>query len=430
MIEAILPVPMRLKVGTPIINSRYCDCTLGMPDGRQLPVSMSTGRTLLVPPAYLFKIVSVWNNTVYEHNMLTFQPINLDRVLNGTELVPFYPISVKRYGGIHDSGTFLFIKSINSILADHSVTSLSASYETKTPDIVSGMAKLLDDCFGSPISKLVANPNLAVVPSLTPSMVQLMPLLCSASPAIACNFFHEMAAYMYAWDSFLDRYAAEATSFGVSMEECLAQSMKEHIYPESIEELDPITTLCCANLLVWPNQLLPQIHNNERIRGMTRMAQDLATYDTEQEHLPHQLSQDSLQIDTSANTFDYLIEEIGLLPFSDIRASITNDAFDGTINIRTSQLFQAVPVVNTTESLYNAMRELGRLYTDDKLPWKHITLSKNWVDEMYLTLEMYDGSIFRSYTHLSWAYLSSPALINQTISNAIATCVQAHLGLE
>lgn len=431
MIIAVVPLPQRHNPGEIIYNKKL-DCYYD--PNAQRTINVACGRNFMVPPAFshslqnappihLFKVVSTWDNVLYEHIFLSYHKLHPFYLTNDGYPVELFPISVKRYGE-SGTGTYLFIEPINSIFQDPNYKNWCLARGHDVLDEVVSLPTFLERCLSmatdmlpTPWSNKLARTALGDRMSkyLTPTV-----------PTQATNLYNEIMQYCGNPDglySYLDdmgtysmgnHFSPEQLSLDYEYNWMKKVSDKNGV--SRVYDVDPITVLCLNTpTSVTSLRLLPFLGTEQMLKGHLALAAETGQYNPGTEVF--KLDSEFAVNTTDSNYLDDLVEALCKLAATDVVIFIKNtgDILRPIVQIEQAHMFTAFANCFKSEinDIHVACMGIVREYDKTRVGWDTITITKNWLDEIYMVLVDKEGRVWKSHMTLTFYHLASSSLINQ-----------------
>lgn len=419
MINAIIQIPNRLKIGTVLFGG-----CVGEKRHAGHTVQQLSGRSIRVVPLIFYKFFSQWGNSYYEHIFATdepFDPISMSRFRDaltgeysksriGALLVP---ISMKRIGG-NSVETFLFAKSINFLISNYQIgealsnipfdgiQSFDMNKGIEVPDqngLFSGGVVSYGDYRKHLFQDVLYS---AYGTNKLPRDVEFaLSHMTSERPATIDSCMEELN-YNYSTPDAVWAYIDELYKYETGEPLDPKEFFAEHNYRESI--IDPLTLKCLrsptyillANLKPYMSPLAMRRY------GMIGL-----------EPQQDEFTSNIIPFNFGGNVFSYSKNE-----FMESLMSIPDDGF--TIRMTWDSYipeYYSMFGYNsslTAESLHNSSRQLFlNKWIDKEYAYDDIVISKNWYDEIFISCKNKMG-ITTYYINLALYHLMSPSLINKS----------------
>lgn len=373
MIIAFAPSPLRFAPGTIMDgrtgNSVRPDFLLGCNITPTMLLNKYIGDNLPLPNGGFYK--------VYETNSSVLHEYTLFRVTLVNNEIFYIPVSLKRYYSdgdfVKQTYTYLYIKGITTILKpnDYNIVSLYQLLELVRP----GKNNILNN---------------------------------SGIPYDAASISLEHPEVM---TSILEEISQNGLSDPVDTNECINRSLytiQDDITLINKVPDDDISVYGCTYSPMVPEAKLMQRQN---------LGQCLIYSQLAEEQIRNMQNADLLPLDLSApcfNEFEFerIISDIYCSPYTDIYLDL--DESGSIINAYFSLLSCQDEVVRAgyqfmiPRIVSNGIRVHNRTHV---IPISRISLSKNWLDELYFTIYYKDGGYQCYFMNLSAYHLYSPSII-------------------
>ena len=414
MINGIVQLPIRLPRGTVIRDEHGFSFFNPILDSE---ITVACGRNLRVPPANFYKVISSWGDATYEH---IFAALDTERlILNYHTLtdqfgkvIELYPISMKRCGD-QGVGTFIFVDNCNAFL-QHPHINQGCQYHP-----VVSLPQFIEECLHACMQVL----NYPWEDIRSPTEQILSRRLTPLVPAEAANMFTELMQYCGNPDG-LYSYLDDIVMYESRQKFMPVDFIKPYQYPFTrkritqvgtleIPALDPITLLCLNTpTTLTSTRLLEFIGNHAQLDHYYQLSQI-----TNSESLGMCEPLSDLAIFNSGVLDDLLtmfatIADTEVITQSDYGTSVLANQSHPTTRVQTRQLYGKLVMDEqyVREILQRSIPISNQLIGN--LNWKHLTISKNWLDELYVVIELVSGELIRCYTNLVLHTLAGPSLIN------------------
>lgn len=436
MIIAIFPIPNRVHAGAVIYGSKL-DTYRIPPIGAA--VNLQRGRNFIVPPSSditnitgtdpitFFKVVSVWDNVLYEHVFMSWCNLHPYYLTNQGHPVELIPISVKRCG-LDGIGSYLFVETIDNFLHDPIYKEFYNRAGGGKMDRVSSLPTYLVDCLQSMLDLL---PTHRTATMLTDALgQQLSRRLTPVVPTQAEELYREITTYCGNPDElygFLD--AGQHYETGEHFSTAALSAQYEYGWttptqtPNGIVQmpnLDPITVLCLNTpTSITSTRLLPFIGDFKSIMRYLELAD--AASKTCPEHYVSILNSECSVNTSESSGLDELIEAFGSMPASDVVVYMKNEELGQTMKdwVRIEETHMFAPYVNDLGIQLDAVKmaavRIAQELSTSDIAWDTITITKTWLDEIFMTTEIGSREQYGSNVTLPLYNLSSESLVNRQL---------------
>ena len=411
MIEAIVPIPARLALGTMLNGEQViqkCESNYQRP--------VISGRSIRVVPLTFYKVFSTWSGLRYEHIFATDEPTDPVSLFNyqdyngavvkdalGSILVP---ISVKQIS-THSTSTYLFTCSINFLLKfyranipistlppvqpfPHDINSITISPFGEVHSYPEYQLHVFEPALNTLWAqwKLTDHQDLAIhtlTPELPSTVFDSVQEICSSiNPDTMFSYIDDMAMY----------------------------ESNQHVSPEALinsflydtSQLDPITQWCITSpSYIMAKQLRPFLSNQDDMRKYLAMSYQ------PQDDL---FTRNVVNLDCNAPWARELIEQICSLPDTHFTIKVTwDDIYPDIYSMFGYKSYLNHLSIRSYDQLYSCIRQLFLNKHVDANAYDDVIISKNWTDEVFISCNS-KGNYVTYYINLAWYHLMSPSLVN------------------
>lgn len=440
MILAIVPLPNRIIPGSMIngmkLDSHYIQYTnehVMLQRGRNflVPPSLDVTNALEKEPIYFFKVISVWGEIVYEHVFMSWHKLHPYYLTNNGHPVELTPVSVKRCG-IGGTGSYLFVETINNFFKSFEYSSYwrFRGFEYEWDRVVS-FPTYLTECI-KPITHMF-NTEAAALWAKNEMSLALATRLTPVVPVQVDGLYNDIIQYIGMPDQL---YAYLDDSYHYETGEHFSPAILSDQYEYgwttvvdingckvTVPDIDPITMLCLNSpTTITSLRLLPFIGNQQTMDGYFQLAH--ATMINPPPHMGSILDSEFAANTTDYNGLDQLVEAMCAMPASDVVVYIENRdskyVDDDWVKVEENHMFTPFidPIYSRQDDIKIAGVNIAEEYRNTNVTWDSITITKTWMDEIFMTTVIDGGERYGSHVTLPLYHLASTSLINGQLIDA------------
>ena len=383
--------------------------------------SFMGGRVITTAPLLFYKIVSVYNDAVYEHVFASdteIDPVRLESsryIANGTRdtsyLGVFVPIAFKRMTSSL-TRTYLFSRCIDWLLWTYQTgVPIDESLSNPSPSLVQRPEHVHS---ASEFNRRVFRETLQEQAGGTFTDYESL-LICSITPedpSSITNYVADIVGVGVTGKPLYD-YMQEFISYESNTEIPAKEFVQRHTYPYT---LDPITQLCVSTpSYVYGHELLGLLATPFTMEhsgyGPVGGIQNVPSFLTSAPYITANGAPYFVSDGETYYTLEDVIEAVMGIPDSTYRVCVDRDTF-----LVESEGAPVVPQMNVFEGLVHVLRNL---YVHPRsTEYTKVVLMKTLGDEMVVELTRNGEAVpIVRYVNLTWYHLMSPCLINDHIVN-------------